>query len=126
MWVSSICMNIGNAVLNELSHSTPNWNGSGICINQHYMSGFIWKVGFAVLFFMSYFSVSPRSVPIQLKDISVLGFCFKLYLLLGLSVLSVAAQIFLSFQGARLGEICCFTSVRNSSCRRDKSGTVAF
>lgn len=70
---------------------------------------------------ISYFSVSSGSVPIQLKDISVLGFCFRLYLFL-----SVAAQMFLSFQGARLGGICCLTSVKNSDCRRDKSGATVF
>lgn len=34
--------------------------------------------------------------------------------------------MFLSFQGATLGKICCFTSVKNSDGKRDKSGVNMF
>lgn len=75
---------------------------------------------------ISYISVSSESVPMQLKDISMLYFCFRLYLLLGLSSLSVAAQLFLSFQRARLGETCCLPALNIPMAIEPESGATLF
>lgn len=57
MRVSSICINIENVVLNQLTHSVSNGNGSGNPYYQHYENGFIWKLGLAVqyILFFSFF-----------------------------------------------------------------------
>lgn len=65
-------------------------------------------------------------MPIPLREISELDFCFKWYLLLLLPVFNAAAQTFLAFLGSSLGEVCCFSSVKNPNYSRDKPSTGVF
>lgn len=114
MWDTSICINISNVVLKELIHSALNWIGSGHLCYLYYVSASVWNGCWQS--HTSCFSGSCRIAPIQLRKISMLNFCFRQHLLLLLSVLNIAAQTFLAFQQAKLGETNLWQDILLLSC----------
>jgi len=114
MWEPSICINISNVVLKQLIHSALNWLGSGHPCYLYYESASVWNECWQS--HTCCFSSSCRIVPIQLRKISMLDFCFRQHLLLLLSVLNIAAQTFLALQRARLGETSLWQNILLLSC----------
>lgn len=123
MWVSSIRINIENVVLNQLIHLISNWSGSGNPYYQHCENGFIWTLRLAVQYIL-YFSFFWKCT-YAVKKHFYAAFLLQA-LLLVLSSLSVAAQLFLPFQGARLVETCCLPVLNIPMAIEPEFGTTLF